>query len=101
MVKVNLLEVHLCRLLINFYSSCSKISDPSKTHLGTSSSGSHLSINILNILSLLDCSFMASQSSLGKLVDTFISGGTSGFDHIQDTTFVGGKTSNFTSDATT
>ena len=70
-------------------------------YLCTCSSSPHLSMNILNILSFLDCSFMAPQSPLCKLVDSFIGSSTRGFDHIQDATFVWCKTSNFTSNAAT
>jgi hypothetical protein len=48
-----------------------------------------LGIDILDIFSFVQGPLVRAQSILGKLVYALVGRGTTGFDHVQDTTFIG------------
>ena len=64
--------------------------------LKTSSTGTLLSINVLDIFSLLQGTLVGAQSLLGKFVNALVGSGSTGFDHIQNSAFIGTQSSNLT-----
>ena len=65
--------------------------------IGASSTGSHLSVHVLNIFSLDQCTLVGTKASLGEFVNALVCGRSSGLDHIQNSAFVRGQSNNLTS----
>ena len=58
-------------------------------------SSSLLRINILDIFSLFDGRLVAAESVLGILVNALVGGGSTGFDHVENASFVGCESNDF------
>lgn len=57
-------------------------------------------VDRLNVLTLGQGTLVGTQASLGVLVNSLVRAGTTRLDHIEDTTFVGRKASDFTDQTT-
>ena len=65
--------------------------------VGTSGSGSHLRVQVLDVFSLYQCTLVGSKASLGEFVNALICGRSSGLDHIKNSAFVRAQSNNLTS----
>lgn len=68
--------------------------------LGAGLLGSHLRVDGLNILPLGNGTLVASQTSLGKLVNSLVSGTSTSLDHIKNPPLVRGESGNLTGNFT-
>ena len=62
--------------------------------------GSLCGIDGLDIISLGHGTLVGSQASLGKLVNALVGRRSTRFDHVENASFIGGQTGNFTGNAT-
>jgi hypothetical protein len=58
----------------------------------------HLGVNSLDILPLGQSTLVTAKTPLCKFVNSLIGGRSSGFDHIENSPFVGGESGDFTCD---
>jgi hypothetical protein len=57
---------------------------------------SHGRVDILDIITLGEGALVASETSLGKLVDTLVDTGSTRLDHVEYAAFIGSKSSDLT-----